>query len=387
MAEPSNSDENGRVLPEYREVFDEIFRDDDSDEFEGFEPDDVDPETAPLDVFAEERWTEGGRPPNTFTFTGRSGVNINTEDHDYLDYFESIFTRVIFEGITEETNRYAAQYLEMHPNLPDHSRLKKWTPTTDGEIKAFLGMTIAMGLVRQLNIQDYWSTDPVVSTPFFSSVMSRDRFLSIMSYLHLSDNTSAIPRSEEGYSPLQKLGKPYQDILANFESVYTPEKNLAVDEGMIPWRGNLNFRVYSPDKPVKYGLKVYMLCDSSNGYCSRLELYTGREGPRQQPSEYGVTYDLVMRLICPYLDKGYHLYVDNYFSSPHLFYNLFLNSTLACGTLRSNRRGVPQNSSRHILLKERSPSSTTVLLLPSNMQTRKMFVFLLPYMKVHMIHH
>ncbi|XP_033740586.1 piggyBac transposable element-derived protein 4-like [Pecten maximus] len=33
--------------------------------------------------------------------------------------------------------------------------------------------------------------------------------------------------------------------------------------------------------------------------------------------------------------------MDNYFSSPALFYNLWLNGTLACGTLRSNRRGVP----------------------------------------------
>jgi hypothetical protein len=27
---------------------------------------------------------------------------------------------------------------------------------------------------------------------------------------------------------------------------------------MIPWRGNLSFRVYSPDKPVKYGIKADM---------------------------------------------------------------------------------------------------------------------------------
>jgi hypothetical protein len=27
---------------------------------------------------------------------------------------------------------------------------------------------------------------------------------------------------------------------------------------MIPWIGNLSFRVYSPDKPVKYGIKAYI---------------------------------------------------------------------------------------------------------------------------------
>ncbi|XP_069113477.1 piggyBac transposable element-derived protein 4-like [Argopecten irradians] len=207
-------------------------------------------------------------------------------------------------------------------------------------MKAFIAMTIAMGLVQQLDIQDYWSGNPVINTPFFRSVMSRDRFLSLLSVLHLADNSGAVPRGQTGYSPLQKLGEPYKDILSNFQSCYNPNKNIAIDEGMIPWRGNLHFRVYSPDKPIKYGLKVYMLCDSDNGYCSRMELYTGHGG---QNSQFGATYDLIMRLADPFLNKGYHLYMDNYFSSPQLFYSLFLNATLACGTLRKNRRGVPQD--------------------------------------------
>jgi hypothetical protein len=33
---------------------------------------------------------------------------------------------------------------------------------------------------------------------------------------------------------------------------------------MILWRGKLSFRVYIPDKPVKYGIKAYMVSDSSN---------------------------------------------------------------------------------------------------------------------------
>jgi hypothetical protein len=44
-----------------------------------------------------------------------------------------------------------------------------------------------------------------------------------------------------------------------------------LDEGMIPWRGHLSFRVYSPDKPVKYGIRAYMLSDSTNGYVSKFK--------------------------------------------------------------------------------------------------------------------
>jgi hypothetical protein len=65
-------------------------------------------------------------------------------------------------------------------------------------------------------------------------------------------------------------------MISRFNSAYIPHQNISLDEGMIPWRGNLSFRVYSPDKPVKYGIKAYMVSDSSNGYVSKFKLYTGK---------------------------------------------------------------------------------------------------------------
>lgn len=59
---------------------------------------------------------------------------------------------------------------------------------------------------------------------------------------------------------------------------------------MRAWRGNLIFRVYSPDKPIKYGLKAYMLCDAENAFCLKFKLYNGRS--IIQPSKNGATYDL-----------------------------------------------------------------------------------------------
>lgn len=44
------------------------------------------------------------------------------------------------------------------------------------------------------------------------------------------------------------------------------------------------------------------------------------------------------------LHKGYHVFLDNYFSSPNLFSELFANGTHATGTVRHNRRGLPRHS-------------------------------------------
>ena len=46
------------------------------------------------------------------------------------------------------------------------------------------------------------------------------------------------------------------------------------------------------------------------------------------------------------LDKGHHIYMDNYYSSPELFYELFHRQTYVCGTAHLIQKGMPKNSSQ-----------------------------------------
>lgn len=41
--------------------------------------------------------------------------------------------------------------------------------------------------------------------------------------------------------------------------------------------------------------------------------------------------------------KGYRIFTDNFYSSPDLFKDLQKEGVEACGTLRSNRRGIPED--------------------------------------------
>ena len=58
-----------------------------------------------------------------------------------------------------------------------HNRFRNWRPTTGVEIIKLLAIVLAMGIVTQQNVTDYWSQDPVSNTPFFPATMSRDRFV------------------------------------------------------------------------------------------------------------------------------------------------------------------------------------------------------------------
>ena len=97
-------------------------------------------------------------------------------------------------------------------------------------------------------------------------------------------------------------------------------------------------KVHNPDKPDKYGVKSYQLCDSSYGSCCKFEIYTG--GNQDPPSAKGKASDLVMRLMKPYLNAGRCLYVGNYYTAPTLFNDLYELNTGACGTTRY-RKGIP----------------------------------------------
>ena len=49
-----------------------------------------------------------------------------------------------------------------------------------------------------------------------------------------------------------------------------------------------------------------------------------------------------MSVIEPYLDVGCYVFMDNYYTSVTLFKELEERKTLACGTVRSNRQGLPK---------------------------------------------
>ena len=140
-----------------------------------------------------------------------------------MDYFELFFTQEVWQLLVSQTNLYAEQKRE-----PAESSV--WYPVRESEMKAWISLYRNMGLVTKPNLNSYWSTDPVLSSPFFPSLTSRTWFFQILRYLHFADNTSAPPCDSADYNKLYKI-QPFLDlVIARFQEVYTPERQLAIDE-------------------------------------------------------------------------------------------------------------------------------------------------------------
>ena len=78
--------------------------------------------------------------------------------------------------------------------------------------------------------------------------------MNILTFFHLCDNDNYVPRGQEGYNPVNNLGTIYSAVTGNFSDVWKPGKNICIDEGMIPFRGKVHFKVYNSDKPDKYSV-------------------------------------------------------------------------------------------------------------------------------------
>ena len=61
----------------------------------------------------------------------------------------------------------------------------------------------------------------------------------------------------------------------------------------------------------------------------------------QMTPELGLSGSVGMELMRRYLNKGHHLYIDNWFASPAFFEILHRNRTGACGSVHKNRQGLP----------------------------------------------
>ena len=116
-----------------------------------------------------------------------------------------------------------------------------------------------MGYVKKPSINEYWATQEFSTTPFAPSIMARDRFKAILSMIHFCDNNGYIDVNEPGHDPLFKIKTLYLHLQQKFETLYIPEKEVAIDEAMCGWRGKLRFKVYLKDKPTPWVIKFYEL--------------------------------------------------------------------------------------------------------------------------------
>ncbi|XP_015774285.1 PREDICTED: piggyBac transposable element-derived protein 4-like [Acropora digitifera] len=284
-----------------------------------------------------------GNPPLPFTPRRPAGIdfgqpllrNTMTRAVDFLNLF---FTVEIINSIVEHTNSYAYTRIMEGSHRSYAQRDGSWKEVTADEIKRMIAILIYFGLVRVgHSIQWYWSTATLFHGLWARACMDRTRLKALMAMLCVVD-----PGNEVEGDKLRKV-KPLLDIFKQkFQELYQPRQNVAIDERIVKSKHRSGIKQFNKDKPTRWGIKLWVLADSSNGYTIDFNVYVGKAEGRNVSAK-GLGYDVVMKLMDPYFNQGYHLYVDNFYTSVTLFKDLFAHGVRATGTIREIKRDFPEN--------------------------------------------
>lgn len=256
-------------------------------------------------------------------------------------------TDEMLERMVLDTNKFADQIANEKiaaGTFRPHSRLRKWQPVDVRDMKTFWGLMIMTGQVKKAKFADNWNKNVLLATPSFGQIMSRNRLLLIKQCLHFNDNNDpGYDPTDENRDRLHKIRPLLDAINARCEQVYTPPKNLTVDESLLLYKGRLVFKQTIRTKRARSGVKLYPLC-TDTGITMAIRVYSAQNIPYEDPNAIEVfskTEQIVLNLVRPYLDKGYHLYTNHFYTSPNLASYLIQRNTHLCGTIRPNRKGYP----------------------------------------------
>ena len=292
-----------------------------------------------------EIWSEALHNVNIEEFSDNPGPTTQLPPNcNEMDFLNLIFPAELFKTIADETNRYAEQEQEKK-----NSSDAKWRSTSAEEIQAYIAIHIVMGIVVAPNQEMYFSKDDLFRPTGIHERISRDRLRKLNQYFHVADTSNNPPKPLPGHDRIAHVRPIMEVILDKIKSSYVPHREVSIDEAMIAYTGRLDFKQYVPMKPTRRGIKVWMRADPHNGFVNDFQVYTGKEG---NIPEKGLGERVVKDLTKDIWGKYHHVYCDNYFTSIPLFEDLFANRTYACGTIRTNRKGVPHAISRSKLRRQ-----------------------------------
>jgi hypothetical protein len=183
-------------------------------------------------------------------FSGVPGLKVPQGGRSPRGYFDLLANQRFYDLIVVESNSQAEHIFLNNPS--PRARITQWKELTRAEMEVFLGLLFHMGTVKLNHMNDYWRKDNLIDLKCISAYMSRDRFQGILQALHFAK----IVRVDEPVPEdrLHKIRPQITLFINSMSEIYSPNKELSLDESMVLWRGRLQFRQYMPGKRHKYGI-------------------------------------------------------------------------------------------------------------------------------------
>lgn len=251
-----------------------------------------------------------------------------------ISCFDTFFTNEIYEEIVKWTNVEISVKKSMYQTVTSTQ-----SDTNILEIKALVGLLIMSAALKD----NHLTSDELFNSNYCGSayvaVMSRERFDFLLRCLRFDDRDQRLQRSRsELFTPIRII---WDMLITQCRNNYVPGTNVTIDEQLLGFRGRCKFRMYIPNKPAKYGIKIEMMCDSGTYYMIDAIPYLGK-GTNTGGLPSGEYF--VKELTHTIRGSNRNVTTDNWFTSIPLAKSLLLEpyKLTIVGTLRANKREIPE---------------------------------------------
>ncbi|XP_052745784.1 piggyBac transposable element-derived protein 4-like [Bicyclus anynana] len=250
-----------------------------------------------------------------------------------IDLFRLFITDDMLQQVVTFTN---AEILTQRNKYKHESYTVSLTSLS--EIKALLGLLLNAAAMKSNHLPTRILFNTQRSGTIFKACMSAERFNFLIKCLRFDEKqTRDDRRKEDKFTHIREL---WQNMINNFQKWYTPGSYITVDEQLVGFRGRCPFRIYIPNKPNKYGIKLVMAADVNSKYVINAIPYLGK-GTDTQKQPLATFF--IKNITTPLHGTNRNITMDNWFTSVSLADELLqspYNLTLV-GTLRSNKREIP----------------------------------------------
>ncbi|XP_060822292.1 piggyBac transposable element-derived protein 4-like [Bombus pascuorum] len=166
--------------------------------------------------------------------------------------------------------------------------------------------------------------------------------------LHLNKNAS---KAQDFRTRVQKVNNFIEYLDEKFREYFVPGKEVSINEAVVKVKGRITFINYNPQKPTKWGIRIFVLADAKSAYVYDILPYYGELTSQDLikpdlPVSSRIVLHLCNKLLHSIPDcAGYHVYTDRYCPSLVLAEELLLMKCHITGTIQKNRKHIPQEIS------------------------------------------
>ena len=89
--------------------------------------------------------------------------------------------------------------------------------------------------------------------------MARNKFQQVLRYIRFDGKAKRTQRRDsDKFAAIREL---WESVMLNCQKSFFPHANVTIDQQLFPCRSRCPFMQYMPQKPAKFGIKFWLICD------------------------------------------------------------------------------------------------------------------------------